>query len=74
LTDVVMPGLSGPEVAQAAVAMRPELRVIYVSGYIDRQIDLAAVGASTTFLQKPYGLVDLNHRIRGVLTGERLTA
>jgi two-component system, cell cycle sensor histidine kinase and response regulator CckA len=75
LTDVVMPGLSGPEVAQAAVAMRPEMRVIYVSGYIDRQIDLAAVGASTTFLQKPYGLVDLNRKIRGALAGEsRLTA
>jgi two-component system cell cycle sensor histidine kinase/response regulator CckA len=66
LTDVVMPGLSGPEVAQAAVAMRPDLRVIYVSGYIDRQVDLDALGGGTAFLQKPYSLVDLNEKIRGI--------
>ena len=69
LTDVVMPGLSGPELAQTAMSMRPKLRVIYVSGYIDRQIDLDALGSGATFLQKPYGLVDLSHKIRAVLAG-----
>jgi two-component system cell cycle sensor histidine kinase/response regulator CckA len=67
LTDVVMPGISGPEVAVAALAMRPEMRVIYVSGYIDRQIDLQALGPGTAFLQKPYNLGDLSRKIREVL-------
>jgi two-component system cell cycle sensor histidine kinase/response regulator CckA len=68
LTDVVMPGLSGPEVAKAALAMRPEMRVMYMSGYIDRQIDLDTLSSGKTFLQKPYSLVDLSHKIRGALT------
>jgi len=68
LTDVVMPGLSGPELAEAALAIRPEMRVIYVSGYIDRQIDLDALNSGKVFLQKPYSLVDLNQKIRSVIT------
>ena len=67
LTDVVMPGISGPEVAVAALSMRPEMRVIYVSGYIDRQIDLQSLGPGTAFLQKPYNLAELNRRIREVV-------
>jgi two-component system, cell cycle sensor histidine kinase and response regulator CckA len=67
LTDVVMPGISGPEVAAAALSIRPELRVIYVSGYIDRQIDLDALGSGAVFLQKPYNLGDLARKIRDVL-------
>ncbi|HLJ30440.1 MAG TPA: response regulator [Candidatus Angelobacter sp.] len=64
LTDVVMPGLSGPQVVEGAVAMRPELRVIYVSGYIDRLVDLETLGRGAIYLQKPYSLVELGHKIR----------
>jgi len=67
LTDVVLPGISGPEVAAAALAMRPSMRVIYVSGYIDRKIDLDAVGQGAAFLLKPYNLADLTRKIREAL-------
>lgn len=74
LSDVVMPGISGPEVAAAVLSMRPDLRVIYVSGYVDRQIDLNAVGAGNAFLQKPYNLGDLSHKIREVLRANHVAA
>jgi PAS domain S-box-containing protein len=68
LSDVVMPGMSGPEVATAAAAIRPELKIIYVSGYVDRQIDLEVLEAGSTFLQKPYSMEDLSRKIREVLS------
>jgi two-component system cell cycle sensor histidine kinase/response regulator CckA len=67
VTDVVMPGISGPELAKAAMKARPDLKVIYVSGYIDRQVDREALGPEAIFLQKPFELADLSRRIRQVL-------
>lgn len=64
LTDIVMPGIRGTELVKAAAAVRPELRVIYVSGYADRGIEAGPLGENAIFLQKPYSLADLDHTIR----------
>jgi PAS domain S-box-containing protein len=52
LTDLVMPGLRGDEVASRVLALRPETRVLYMSGYADDTIDRALVSAP--LLEKPF--------------------
>jgi CheY-like chemotaxis protein len=54
LTDVVMPEMNGPALAQRLVAARPELRVLFVSGYTEELPVLDAPGTKTKFLAKPF--------------------
>ena len=68
LTDVVMPGLSGPELAQRLVAERPGLAVLYVSGYAPDSEALAeALRSGAAFLPKPYNPADLAREVRATL-------
>ncbi len=68
LTDVVMPGMGGPEVAQRLRAARPGTAVLYMSGYTDDAIlKHGALDASTPFLQKPFTPWGLAGRVRDVL-------
>ncbi len=64
LTDIVMPGIRGPELVKSALDMRPGMRVIYVSGYADRDMESVALESNAVFLRKPYSLADLGHKIR----------
>jgi two-component system cell cycle sensor histidine kinase/response regulator CckA len=65
LTDVVMPGLSGGELARRLRAVRPDTRVLYMSGYPDDAIVRHGVlDAAEAFLQKPFSVVDLAERVR----------
>ena len=72
VTDVVMPGLSGPNLAARLSKLNPLLRVLYVSGYTD---DASALhGAShgdVPFLQKPFTPSMLAQRIRSILDSPR---
>jgi PAS domain S-box-containing protein len=71
ITDVVMPGPSGPETANRVRAGRPNTRVIFVSGYTaDALGDQNALGPGTRFLQKPFKPDDLTAAVRAVLAGE----
>jgi len=55
LTDVVMPGMSGPEVAARLSAAQPELRILYMSGHTDKGIVRDGVlQAGVEFLAKPF--------------------
>ena len=54
LTDIVMPGMHGPVLAERLVARRPDLRVLFVSGYSDAMPRTAAGGARMAFLAKPF--------------------
>ena len=55
LTDVVMPGLSGPEMAQRIQPMYPAIKVVYMSGYAsDAMGDHGVLAPGTAFLQKPF--------------------
>jgi signal transduction histidine kinase len=68
VTDVVMPGLSGPRLAERLRAVRPGLRVLYLSGYSQEEIEAAhAPGPDTAFLPKPYTGTTLARKIRAVL-------
>jgi CheY-like chemotaxis protein len=68
LTDVVMPGLSGRELAEQLLVERPDVRVIYTSGYTDDETVRHGVReAETAFLQKPFTPEELGQRIREVL-------
>ncbi len=65
LTDVIMRGKSGVELANALLARRPGLRVIYMSGYTDREVQTGAPGVA--FMQKPFKPADLARRVRASL-------
>jgi two-component system cell cycle sensor histidine kinase/response regulator CckA len=68
ITDVVMPGLSGHELAQQLLAARPTLKVLYLSGYAqDAFSATAATEAQKTFLQKPFTLQSLTRKVREIL-------
>lgn len=68
LTDVIMPGLNGRELARQALASRPELKVIYMSGYTDDVLAGAGpAGPGVPLLRKPLQLSSLETRIREVL-------
>ena len=68
LSDVVMPRMGGPELAQELVARRPEVKVLYMSGYTDHpMVRRGVVNAGVAFLQKPFTPTVLVSRIREVL-------
>ena len=68
ITDVVMPGMSGRELAQQLVKARPETKVLYLSGYTeDAIISEGAIDGGTAFLQKPFTLQNLSRKVREVL-------
>ncbi|MEE2704198.1 MAG: ATP-binding protein [Myxococcota bacterium] len=70
LTDVVMSGLQGPELATQLLELYPKTRVLFVSGYTDpeRFVDLG-LNEQRSFLQKPFSIHVLERRIRDLLDG-----
>jgi two-component system, cell cycle sensor histidine kinase and response regulator CckA len=70
ISDVVLPGGGGPDLAKAALETRPDLCVIYISGYTDQVVGSELIGEKTTFLQKPFSLEVLAGTLRTLL-GEK---
>jgi PAS domain S-box-containing protein len=67
-TDLVMPGLSGRELAERLVPLRPGMRVLYTSGYTDHTaIRKGVLEADIDFLQKPFSPDALVRRVRDVI-------
>lgn len=65
VTDIEMPGMTGPRVAEAVVRVRPAIRVLFVSGYSEEAVQRdRLVGPARAFLSKPFGLVQLTRAIR----------
>jgi signal transduction histidine kinase len=70
MTDAVMPGMSGRELARHLQSQRPELKVLYVSGYADDAVfPNGLLEPGTAFLPKPYAREALLLKLREVLTG-----
>jgi two-component system cell cycle sensor histidine kinase/response regulator CckA len=68
LTDVVMPDLSGPEVARRLLERRPTVKVLYMSGYTDDAVlQHGVMTQETAFLQKPFSPGALAAKVREVL-------
>jgi len=68
ITDMFMPGLRGPEVAQKLAQTCPGLRVLFVSGYADQDLR-TGVPAGANFLNKPFSGADLAKAVEEVLKG-----
>ena len=72
LTDVLMPRMNGKELADKLRAQHPGLRVLFMSGYDDGQVDgVEAESRDTGFLPKPFSTEVLRRKVRGVLDGPR---
>ncbi|MBL8796700.1 MAG: PAS domain S-box protein [Planctomycetia bacterium] len=68
VTDVIMPQMSGRQLADRLRQCQPELRVLYVSGYTDDALGQHGVlGTEVDFLQKPYSPTALTNRVREML-------
>ena len=72
LTDVVMPGMSGPELARRVAQLRPGMKVLCMSGYTDNAaIRHDIVDAAFAYLQKPLTVEGLTRKVRDVLDADR---
>jgi two-component system, cell cycle sensor histidine kinase and response regulator CckA len=71
LTDVVMPHMSGKELAERLRLLQPEIKVIYMSGY-ESSIFASGnkFGTDTVFLQKPFRPAELNKMVKDLLASE----
>jgi DNA-binding NtrC family response regulator len=67
LTDMVMPDMNGPALAQRLIGVRPELRVLFISGYATVATPAAADNHNVSFLSKPFQASVLTERVRQVL-------
>ena len=75
ITDVVMPHLSGPDLATQLETSRPGLKVLFISGYTDDTVFRHGVlEGGVAFLQKPFNLKALASKIREVLDGQPVGA
>jgi len=63
-----MPVMNGPELAKRFLSVRPETKVLFMSGYTDKVIGyVGALEPGTAFLQKPFTPQILAHKVREVL-------
>jgi DNA-binding NtrC family response regulator len=71
MTDVVMPGISGRELAQRALQIRADIKVLYMSGYTDQAVVCHGIlETDAVLLQKPFTLGTLAAKLREILTVE----
>jgi PAS domain S-box-containing protein len=68
LTDVIMPGMNGRELAQRISEIRPQTKILYMSGYTENVIGHnGTLDAGVRLLQKPFTLRELKNKVREVL-------
>ena len=68
LTDVIMPGMNGRELAQRISEIRPQTKILYMSGYTENVIGHnGTLDAGVRLLQKPFTLRELKNKVRQVL-------
>jgi DNA-binding NtrC family response regulator len=67
VTDVVMPGLNGKELAQAVTALQPDIAVLFTSGYPDQDLESRDIAGAVSLLRKPYTAEALARTVRETL-------
>lgn len=68
LTDIMMPGMNGMEVAATVSKTKPGIPIFFMSGYADQElVNRGLLDPSTHFLQKPFSPQELGKRVREVL-------
>jgi PAS domain S-box-containing protein len=68
LSDVVMPGMSGPDLVREIVRVQPSVKVLFMSGYADDTIvHQGVLGEGIEFINKPFTFIQLNRKVREVL-------
>jgi len=71
LTDVVMPGISGRELAERISRSRPGIKILYMSGYTDQAVvHHGILESDAVLLQKPFNMASLATKLREILTAE----
>ena len=71
MTDMVMPGIGGRELAERVAAIRPEIKILYMSGYTDQAVvHQGILGTDAPLLQKPFTLATLTTKLREILAAE----
>ena len=65
VTDVIMPGMDGPSWVKKALIERPDVKVVFVSGYAKEDaVDNQASVPNSVFLPKPFSLNDLTNTVQ----------
>jgi DNA-binding NtrC family response regulator len=68
ITDVVMPEMHGPELAKRLMSLNPEMKVLYMSGYVKNFISHQGIlGKGTNYIQKPFTVNELARKVREAL-------
>jgi DNA-binding response OmpR family regulator len=68
MTDIIMPGLDGAQLAERVRALHPDLPVLFTSGYTDDIIGRQGIlDTGIELVEKPYTITDLTQRIRALL-------
>jgi two-component system CheB/CheR fusion protein len=74
LTDVVMPGMGGRELADRAVLLRSQMKVLFMSGHTNDIILEQGIAEGAPFLQKPFSKIQLTRKVRDTLDGKTSAA
>jgi CheY-like chemotaxis protein len=67
ITDVVMPGCSGPETVKRVRELQPDVPAIYISGHMNEQLSAEILACNATLVAKPFSLESLAHAISAIL-------
>jgi YesN/AraC family two-component response regulator len=71
MTDVVMPGISGRELAGRVKAIRPDIKILFMSGYTDQSVvHHGILDTDAALLQKPFTMAALAAKLREILNTE----
>jgi two-component system, cell cycle sensor histidine kinase and response regulator CckA len=72
ITDVIMPKMNGRELSQRLATSRPDLKVLFMSGYTDNVIgDHGVLGEGMNFIQKPFTMQTFTQKVRSVIDGSQ---
>jgi len=70
LTDVIMPGMNGPALAKQVCSLRPQTKILYMTGYSGEFLRADMLIPGVSFIQKPFTPADLRRKIRKLLADQ----